>query len=164
MSTPRIPLANARGAHPFPGQTPLPTGARDQGVNGNPLPNAPRNKLALDVAYTWHFDPGNLTLGGSFVWRDFQVGTVFNRFYYTAPSWDDVDFRATWSGDHDKYEVIAFVKNAFDSLQYNVGAAGAGLLGNATSHTTNAAGLDYVSGYELAPPRTFGVEVRYKFF
>jgi hypothetical protein len=56
------------------------------------------------------------------------------------------------------------VKNAFDSLQYNVGAAGAGLLGNATSHTTAAKGLDYVSAFELAPPRTFGVEVRYKFF
>ena len=133
-------------------------------MSGNPLPNAPRNKLAVDVAYTWHFDPGNLTLGGSFVWRDTQVGNVFNRFYNIAPSWDDVDFRATWSGDHDKYEVIGFVKNAFNSLQYNVGAAGQGLLGNATSHTTNAAGLDYVSGYELAPPRTFGVEVRYKFF
>jgi len=67
-------------------------------------------------------------------------------------------------GDHDKYEVIGFVKNAFNSLQYNVGAGGAGLLGNATSATTAARGLDYISAYELAPPRTFGVEVRYKFF
>ena len=151
------PAAVARGARPIGGTT-------LQSVSGNPLPNAPRNKLAVDVAYTWHFDPGNLTLGGSYVWRDTQVGNVFNRFYNIAPSWDDVDFRATWSGDHDRYEVIGFVKNAFNSLQYNVGAAGQGLLGNATSHTSNAAGLDYVSGYELAPPRTFGVEVRYKFF
>jgi iron complex outermembrane receptor protein len=157
------PLANAKGAAPFPGQSGA-TGAKDQGINGNPLPNAPRNKLALDVAYTWHFDPGTFTLGGSYVWRDTQVGTVFNRFYNIAPSWSDVDFRATWVGDHDKYEVIGFVKNAFNSLQYNVGATGTGLLGNATSHTNASLGLDYISGYELAPPRTFGVEVRYKFF
>ena len=133
-------------------------------MNGNPLPNAPLNKVAISAFYTWHFDPGNLTAGGSFVWRDTQVGTVFNRFYYTAPSWDDFDIRATWSGDHDRYEVIAFMKNVFNTLQYNVGAAGAGLLGNANSHTTAALGFNYVSDYELAPPRTFGVEVRYKFF
>ena len=157
-------LANAKGATPFPGQTPPASGARDQGVNGDPLPNAPRNKLAVDVSYTWHFDAGNFTLGGSYVWRDTQTGNVFERFYNTAPAWSDTDFRATWSGDHDKYEVIGFIKNAFDTAQYNVGAGGVGLLGNATSHTTPAAGLDYVSGYELAPPRTYGVEVRYKFF
>jgi iron complex outermembrane receptor protein len=160
------PAATARGARPFPGQifNATTNPGIDQSVRGNPLPNAPRNKLALDIAYTWHFDPGTFTLGGSYVWRDTQVGSVFNRFYNTSPSWDDFDFRATWVGDHDKYEVIGFVKNAFNSLQYNVGAAGAGLLGNATSHTNPVAGLDYVSAYELAPPRTFGVEVRYKFF
>ncbi len=155
------PNAVARGATPVPGQAP---GVRLQTVKGDPLPNAPRNKLGVSVAYTWHFDPGNFTLGGSYVWRDTQVGTVFNRFYNTAPSWDDFDLRATWSGDHDKYEVIAFVKNVFDTLQYNVGADGQGLLGTSNSHTTAAQGLNYVSVYELAPPRTFGVEVRYKFF
>jgi iron complex outermembrane receptor protein len=156
-------LANARGARPVPGQSGA-GGAKDQGVKGDPLPNAPRNKLAVDVAYTWHFDPGNLTLSGAYIWRDTQDGTVFKRFYYIAPSWDDVDLRAVWSGNHDKYEVIGFIKNVFNTEQYDVGSAGVGLLGNATSHTTPAQGLNYLSVYELAPPRTFGVEVRYKFF
>jgi iron complex outermembrane receptor protein len=150
------PLAVQPGAHPVG-----PNGV--QSVKGSPLPNAPRNKLAVDVAYTWHFDPGNLTLAGSYVWRDTQVGNVFDRFYNVAPSWDDVDLRAVWSGDHDKYEVIGFVKNVFNTLQYDVGATGQGLYGNATQ-SRPLTNLSYVSGYTLAPPRTFGVEVRYKFF
>jgi iron complex outermembrane receptor protein len=150
------PLAVAPGAHP------VGTGGI-QSVKGDPLPNAPRNKLAVDVAYTWHFDPGTFTLAGSYSWRDTQVGNVFNRFYNIAPSWDDVDFRAIWSGDHDKYEVIGFVKNAFNTLQYDVGATGQGLYGTATTSRT-LSNLAYISGYTLAPPRTFGVEVRYKFF
>ena len=40
----------------------------------------------------------------------------------------------------------------------------AGLLGNATSVTNAAAGLDTVNVFTLAPPRTYGLEVRYKFF
>jgi iron complex outermembrane receptor protein len=150
------PLAVAPGAHPV-GTNGV------QSVKGAPLPNAPRNKVAVDVAYTLHFDPGNLTLAGSYVWRDTQEGNVFNRFYNTSPSWDDVDLRAIWAGDHDKYEVIGYVKNVFNTEQYDVGATGAGLYGNATS-ARSLANLYYVSGYTLAPPRTFGVEVRYKFF
>jgi iron complex outermembrane receptor protein len=150
------PLAIAPGAHPV-------GTAGIQSVKGDPLPNAPRNKVAVDVAYTWHFDPGNFTMAGSYSWRDTQVGNVFNRFYNIAPSWDDVDFRAIWSGDHDKYEVIGFVKNAFNTAQYDVGATGQGLFGTANSSRTEA-NLAYISGYTLAPPRTFGVEVRYKFF
>ena len=150
------PAAIQPGASPFPGQT---TATRDQSVKGNPLPNAPENKLAFSGAYTFHFDPGSLTLSATYVWRDKQSGSLFNRFYNVAPSWDDVDFRALWKGPSDKYEVIAYVKNVFNTLQYPVGAGGAGLAGSAT-----AIGLSEVTGYELNPPRTFGVEVRYKFF
>jgi outer membrane receptor protein involved in Fe transport len=56
------------------------------------------------------------------------------------------------------------VKNVFNTLQYEVGDGGAGLLGNATSATTAAVGLDETNLFTLAPPRTYGLEVRYKFF
>ncbi len=98
-----------------------------QGVNGNPLPDAPLNKFALAVAYTWHFDPGDLLVSVSFAYRDTQDGTLFNRFYDNAPSWTDVDLRLTWKGPHDKYEITGFVKNITNSLQYTVAAGGAGL-------------------------------------
>jgi iron complex outermembrane receptor protein len=156
------PNAVQRGANPFPGQSPL--AARDQGVNGNPLPNAPENKVAIDVAYTWHFAPGSLTTSIAGVWRDKQDGSVFERSYDQAPSWYDIDLRALWKGPNDKYEIIAFVKNLTNTLQYDVGEQGAGLSGNASGTTTAAAGFFENNIYDLAPPRTYGLEVRYKFF
>ena len=155
------PNAIQPGANPFPGQAP---GARDQSVKGSPLPNAPQNKVAFNAAYTWHFDPGSLTLSGTYAYRGSQSGALFNRFYNIAPSWDDVDFRLLWKGRGDKYEVIAYLKNAFDTLQYTVGAGGAGLGGSATAITPALTGFNEVTGYELNPPRTYGLEVRYKFF
>ena len=150
------PGAILSGATPFPGQT---TAVRLQSVKGNPLPDAPANKFALAVAYTWHFDPGDFILSGDYAFRDTQSGDLFDRFYSQAPSWSDLSFRGTWKGPHDKYEITGFVKNATNSLQYTVAAAGAGLAGSATS-----VGLNEVNAFELNPPRTYGVELRYKFF
>jgi iron complex outermembrane receptor protein len=155
------PAAIEPGANPYPGQK---TAVRDQGVNGNPLPDAPRNKVAVDLAYTWHFQPGSFTLSGSYAYRGTQDGTVFNRFYDNAPSWDDVSFRGLWKSPGDRYEIIGYVKNAFNSLQYTVASAGAGLAGTANGINTAAGGLNEVNVFDINPPRTFGVEVRYKFF
>jgi iron complex outermembrane receptor protein len=150
------PGAVQPGANPFPGQT---TPARVQSVKGNPLPDAPANKFAIAVAYTFHFDPGDLVLSGDFAYRDKQDATLFNRFYDNAPSWNDLSLRATWKGPHDRYEITGFVKNVTDSLQYTVAAGGAGLAGSAT-----AVGLNEVNSFNINPPRTYGVEMRYKFF
>ncbi len=156
------PNALALGARPVPGQNPaLP---RNQSVKGDPLPDAPRNKIALSAAYTFHYDPGDLTLSAAYVWRDKQDGTPFDRWYDNAPAWSDVDIRALWKGPNDRYEVIGFVKNVFNTLQYTVASGGVGLLGNGFSSTTAAQGLFQQNLFELNPPRTYGVEVRYKFF
>jgi iron complex outermembrane receptor protein len=156
------PNALALGARPVPGQNPaLP---RNQSVKGDPLPDAPRNKIAISAAYTWHYDPGDLTLSAAYVWRDKQDGTPFDRWYDDAPSWSDVDIRALWKGPNDHYEVIGFVKNVFNTLQYTVASGGVGLLGNSFASTTGAGGLFQQNLFELNPPRTYGVEVRYKFF
>jgi iron complex outermembrane receptor protein len=152
------PAAVAAGSRPV-------NGSVLQTVRGDPLPNAPLNKVGVDVAYTWHFgDLGSLTFSGDYVFRSSQNGDVFNHFYDKAPSWYDVDFRGLWAGPGDKYEIIAYVKNVFNTLQYDVGGEGSGLLGSATGTTTNASGLFESGNYEIAPPRTFGMEFRYKFF
>jgi iron complex outermembrane receptor protein len=160
------PAAVAKGARPFPGQTGAGAAgdAIYQSVNGSPLPDAPQNKIAVDVAYTWHFEPGSLTTSITGVWRDTQNGTVFDRSYDNAPSWYDLDLRALWKGPNDKYEIIAYVKNVTNTLQYDVASQGVGLLGNGSASTTAGAGLFQTNIYDLAPPRTYGMEVRYKFF
>ena len=93
-----------------------------QAVNGNELPNAPENKVAFNANYTIPFGDNALILSGSFVWKDKSYGDIFERWYYEAPGWDQVDLRATWSGNHDRYEVVLYVKNLFNTVGYDAGA------------------------------------------
>jgi iron complex outermembrane receptor protein len=160
----------------------LPNGGfqRVQDLSGSNLPNAPRNKIAVAGNYTWVFDTGSITANISYAWRDKAYGAIFTRWYYEAPSWDQWDARALWKNSNDKYEVIAYIKNIFNKTGYDQGAT-ATLLNGAVSavYPANPAGLtcspvvaagvqNCVQGirkdYYTTPPRTYGIELRYKFF
>ena len=93
-----------------------------QSINGNPLPNSPTNKVSFNANYTFVFDAGDLTLSATYLWRDKQYGGIFDQFYWAAPSWDQVDLRATWRGKGDKYEIIAYGRNVFNGSGYPSGA------------------------------------------
>ncbi|WP_293907810.1 TonB-dependent receptor [Phenylobacterium sp.] len=141
---------------------------RSQSLNGATLPNAPKNKLALNATYTWHEVVGG-TLNGSvsFIYRDTQYGSLFSRSYNKAPDWTQVDARLTWDSGDKKTRVIAYVKNLFDDLQYDAGAFGSRFVGQNINPVTGATVLvnqGIFKTYSLSPPRTFGVEVQYKFF
>jgi iron complex outermembrane receptor protein len=159
------PLAQAAGAKPVGGVVAKPpsfpflvTGDVYQSVKGDALPQAPKHKIALNANYTWVFEPGDLTLSGTFVWKDKSYSGLFTRSYYAAPAWNQVDLRGTWSGDHDRYEVVLYVKNLFDTLGYAAAsAATANYTGNPANPTSQS------PSFELTPPRTFGVELHYKF-
>ncbi len=149
------PFAVAQGAKPVD-----PLGNPGiQSVKGNPLPQTPRNKIALNANYTWRFEPGDLTLSASYIWKDASHYTIFTSSEVDyAPSWDQVDMRAIWSGDHGRYAVILYVKNLFDTLGYAAAAGG--------SFVASAAGSGrpaFAQSYDLTPPRQFGGELRYKF-
>lgn len=133
-------------------------GAGPQNIKGHALPNAPRNKLSVNGNYRFTFDPGDLVLSASYLWRDKQYGAVFDNPWWVSPSSSDVDLRATWQGAGDRYEIVVFAKNVFDTKQYDSGP-GANLAGNAA---TPAVYTQYVSRY-LSPPRTYGMELHYKF-
>ena len=129
-----------------------------QSIKGNALPQAPKNKISFNANYTWIFDPGSFTLSGTYVWKDKSYAGVFTRSYYSAPSWNQVDMRGTWQGNHDRYEIIFFVKNLFNTLGYDAaGGATGGYTGNAADPITP------LTAYDLTPPRTYGVELHYKF-
>jgi iron complex outermembrane receptor protein len=135
---------------------------RGQDLSGNQLPQSTKNKVALNVLYTWQFDQGSLSPSVSYIWRDKQYGSIFTRSYTESPSWDQVDARLTWKGKDNKYTVIAFVKNLFDSLGYDGGATASRLSGTLANGTnTVQPGFDVT--YPLTPPRTYGVEVQYRF-
>jgi iron complex outermembrane receptor protein len=134
-------------------------GAGFQSIKGNELPNAPKNKLSLNAYYTFVFDPGSLTVSASYLWRDKQFGSVFNAPWWVAPSSSDVDLRATWQGLNDRYEIVGYVKNVFNSLQYEAGPAVA-QAGDALNPSVYGQDISQ----NIDPPRTFGIEVHYKFF
>jgi iron complex outermembrane receptor protein len=141
---------------------------RGQNLSGNQLPQSTKNKVALNVLYTWEFDQGSLSPSLSYIWRDKQYGSIFTRSYTESPSWDQVDARLTWRGKENKYTVIAFVKNLFDTLGYDGGATGARLAGtnigaSVASPQINRVLPGFDTTYPLTPPRTYGVEVQYRF-
>ena len=44
---------------------------------------------------------------------------MFNRPYALAPSYGEANFRLTFNDAKDRYTVIAFVNNAFDTVAYD---------------------------------------------
>jgi iron complex outermembrane receptor protein len=102
---------------------------KPQDIRGNDLPNAARNKVAVNVMYTFHSDWGSFTPSVSYIWRDKQYGTLFTRSYNEAPAWYQVDARVRWVSEDENYEVILFGKNVTNQIIYDVGAIGTRLAG-----------------------------------
>jgi outer membrane receptor protein involved in Fe transport len=145
------PLANQPGANTT-GCTP---GSGLQNIKGQTIPGATPNKISLNALYTIPFDPGKLTMSGTFVWRDGTFDDIFNRAYSFQPASTQVNLRLTWTGNDNRYNIIAFVDNVFDTTAFD-GAAG-GLL------STNAAGKEYILNAPfLNAPRTFGLQFQYR--
>ncbi|MGH7018038.1 MAG: TonB-dependent receptor [Caulobacteraceae bacterium] len=130
-----------------------------QAVNGAELPQAPENKVAFNATYRIPVtDRDNLVLSGTFVWKDKSYDTPFQRYYYEGPSWDQVNLRITWSGDNDRYEIVGYVDNLLNTIGYDAAAGGYGV-------TAPQGGGAYTwnNSYDLTPPRTYGMEIHYKF-
>ncbi|MGZ3402729.1 MAG: TonB-dependent receptor [Phenylobacterium sp.] len=141
---------------------------RGQDLSGNQLPQSTKNKVAFNVTYTWELAGGSLSPSASYIWRDKQYGSIFQRSYNEAPSWDQVDARITWKGKDNRYSVIAYVKNLFDTLGYDGGASGARIAGtnigpSIVSPQVNGVQPGFNVTYPLTPPRTYGVELQYRF-
>jgi iron complex outermembrane receptor protein len=131
-------------------------------IVGNSLPQAPKNKVAVNGSYSFFWDEGTLTLGATYLYRDKSYANVFSRSYNSAPSWDQVDLRAHWAPKGNKYTVIAYVKNVADTAGYD-----AAVVASNRNRSGTVASDQFLSGgqnLELTPPRTYGLEVQYRFF
>jgi iron complex outermembrane receptor protein len=169
---------------------------RAQNLKGNGLPQAPRNKVALNANYTWIFEPGSLTPSVSYVWRDKQYAGLFTRDYNASPAWDQWDARVTWKSKDNHYSIIAYIKNIGDTLGYDGGAGTGRITGLYLNSTLTALGINtpcvapavgqftpcrgttstslpggvasnalqgYSKSFALTPPRTYGIELQYRF-
>jgi len=130
-----------------------------QSIRGDELPNAPKNKVSFNANYTFVFDKGDLTLSGTYMWRDKQSGGIFGQSYWYSPSWDQTDLRVTWRGTGDRYEIIAFGRNVFNGAGYPSGAVPY-QAGDATNPSVYTIDKAYVTN----PPAVYGMEFHYKFF
>jgi iron complex outermembrane receptor protein len=162
---------------------------RGQSIVGNQLPNAPKNKVAINANYTYEMDSGSLIGSVSYIWRDKQFGSLFDRDYYEAPSYDQWDARLTWKAQSNHFTIIAFIKNIGNTLGYEGGSTASRVAGfipsyvtgdtsatalapiPVTTQGTSVAGIAPVHikedgiavGYLLTPPRTYGIELQYRF-
>ena len=136
-----------------------------QTLKGDELPQSPKNKVALNVNYTWDFEPGSLTASVSNVWQDKETSSVLNGGEYRIPSYDVTDFRLLWNGADKKYTVIAYVKNAFDTVAFS----GAGSIAPTAIYaptlapTANLQRIGYNITRGLIFPQTYGLELQYRF-
>ena len=150
---------------------------RPQDLSGNSLPQAAKNKVAVNVSYTWDIGSGSLTPSVSYIWRDKEYSGIFERDTNASKAWDQVDARVLWRGPDSRYTIIGYVKNVFDELGYAGGAGGARVSGTYAAGTPGVTpGLPGpIPGttfgvqngprftYALTPPRTYGIELQYRF-
>ena len=138
-----------------------------QDISGSSLPNSAKHRYTINANYTWDMEAGSLTASATYVWRGAQYGSIFNRSYYKSPSFDQVDGRVTWKSEDDRYTIIGFAKNVFDTKGYANGATAGRRAGITPTFANPTPGRTGVFGqsttYELNPPRTYGVEVQYRF-
>jgi len=96
-----------------------------QNLTGNPLPNAPKNKVAVNVLYTIKTGDGSKWEPSvSYVWRDQEYGLFFKEAYDAAPAWDEWDARLSFTSASGKLTVIGFIKNIANNIGYDQGALG----------------------------------------
>jgi iron complex outermembrane receptor protein len=154
------PSAVQPEAQPF---SPTTAASRGQYLDGQTVPQSPEHKLALNVNYTFAFRPGSLTVGASDIWKDATYYSVFNRYYSRAPSYNQIDLRATWKSANDHIALVAFGRNILDDNGYE---AVSGVY--QTQIPTGGIGVPTIprsiaENVTLTNPRTYGLEVHYKF-
>lgn len=136
--------------------TPLPaTGALNQDLKGAKLPSSTPHRVTVNANYTWETQAGSLTGSVTWVWRDDTYYSIFNRYYNEAKSWQQTDARVLWNDIDDRFTVIGYVKNIFEQE----GVSGAD--GSRVNTGPNTGFVNRTISY--VPPRTYGVEVQYRF-
>jgi iron complex outermembrane receptor protein len=163
----------------------LPTGCnlgfQGQDVTGNILPYSPKNKIAVNGVYTINFEDGSkLDTSLSYFWQDIAYSSIFNRGYTKVPAWDQWDARLSWTSKDKHFTVIGYGKNIFNDIAYD--GTGVGLnnaapgLGRqvapqpcfSSAATTSPLGgrnaqTCYTSSETLRPPRTYGIELQFRY-
>ena len=124
-------------------------------LDGNTIPQAPRNKFAILPQYVIHL-PANtdLSLSSTLSFTDKEYYAVFNTPNYTAPSYYNLDLRAVLQPRNSHFTAIFYGRNVTNTTQYIFfGASGTGA----------TAPLPEENLYTVYPGRVFGLELQYRY-
>jgi len=132
-----------------------PTAALNQDLKGATLPSSTPHRFTINGNYTWQLDPGDVSASLTYVWRDATYYSIFNRYYNRVKSYGQTDARILFNDKDNKWTVIGYVKNVFDTR----GSAGV----SATRLNTgpNTGFVNQTVSY--VPPRTYGFELQRRF-
>jgi iron complex outermembrane recepter protein len=121
----------------------------EQDLSGNPLAQAPENKVYLNAAYAINTaSMGEFVLSGAYSWVDERQYDAFNTDSTRADSYYRVDAMATWFSPNQDIRVILSGRNLTEEETY------------VSLERLNSAGA--LVGFPNAP-RTYSLEVQYDF-
>jgi iron complex outermembrane receptor protein len=162
------PVGSSAGTDVYTG---LPT--RGQNLSGNQLPNSPKNKVAINLLYSFDLGGslGKLTPSVTYIYRDQQYGSIFNEAASISPSWSQWDARLSWKLPGNHLTAILYGRNIFNKIGYEggaspfrlAGATGPATIGSTYTYSVQGGNNAIYSSYPLTPPRTYGIELQYKF-
>lgn len=122
-----------------------------QDLEGRSLPRAPEYKLAAGVEYRLPVrDWGELTLRADYAWQDKVYFSTFNVAQLSQGSYEWLKTRATFATPDRRWQVAVFVDNVTDEKVI-------------TNATFTGDIIDSIAVGNMAPPRTFGIQVDYRF-
>ena len=136
-----------------------------QTLKGSKIYQSPENKFAGNANYTFDFTPGSLILSATYTWTDKTFYQPFKSAANRVKAYDVADFRVLWNDADDRYTLIGYVKNAFDRNGFtsNGNTTPLAIFDNPNPGTTSIVQTRTAITRGLIQPRTYGVELQYRF-
>ena len=130
-----------------------------QDITGKRLANSPEHKVAFNTRYSMDFQAGSLMLSANYVWRDESEYDIFNTPAAIADGYSTLSTRAIWTNAGDTFSVILFGTNLGNEIARDRGGAE-----RLATTASGPQGQAYYEAYNLAPPRTYGLELQYRLY
>lgn len=117
--------------------------------SGNTLNKAPKHKFAAVANHVIPVQSGEFSLTATYAYVGSQFYSVFNNPESKVKSYDRVDGRISYFDGDDRFQVHAYIRNAFD---------------NESATGSSSSGSPYFSiSRSYNAPRTFGAELQVNF-
>jgi iron complex outermembrane receptor protein len=136
-----------------------------QTLVGSRIYQSPKHKFAGNANYTFDFDAGSLIVSATYTWTDETFYQPFKSDANKVKAYDVTDFRMLWNDIEDRYTVIGFVKNVFDEGGFtsNGSTTPTAIFDIPNPGTTSIVQTRTAITRGLIQPRTYGVELQYRF-